>query len=207
MTGVQRESSGTLWLDSLDEYRTDGEPSDKVYGLANAIATATVPRWRLSCRSEDWRKGADIAAVQDTTAGAPIVVVQLLPLNRIEGAAVLVALGEDAPDTFLTKAEALGATGFIESPLSLKLLHKAVAGADKWRPHATSYSRPLSAASLTSVTASTNGPREAPLTTSSQPPLRPAWFSSLPAPAPFGDQTMNRQRRLATRALTRPLTT
>jgi hypothetical protein len=33
---------------------------------------------------------------------------------------------------FLTKAEALGAAGFIESPLSLKLLRKAVPGGDDW---------------------------------------------------------------------------
>src|SRR6516162_1235069 len=47
-------------------------------------------------------------------------------------AAVLAALGEDAPDAFLTKAEALGAAGFIESPLSLKLLRKALVGGDDW---------------------------------------------------------------------------
>jgi hypothetical protein len=60
------------------------------------------------------------------------VVAQLLPLDRIEATAVLVALGEDAPDAFLTKAAALGAAGFIESPLSLKLLRKAVVGGDDW---------------------------------------------------------------------------
>jgi hypothetical protein len=132
ITGAQPESAVTLWLDALDEYRAEGEPSDKIYGLAHAIAIAKVPRWRLSCRSEDWRKGADVAPIQDTTAGAPIVVAQLLPLDRIEAIAVLAALGEDAPDAFLTKAEALGAAGFIESPLSLKLLRKAVAGGDDW---------------------------------------------------------------------------
>jgi hypothetical protein len=133
ITGAQPESDVTLWLDALDEYRTEGESSDKVYRLAHAIATAKVPRWRLSCRSEDWRKGADVAPIQDTTADAPIVVAQLLPLDRIEAAAVLAALGEDAPDAFLTKAEALGAAGFIESPLSLKLLRKALVGVgDDW---------------------------------------------------------------------------
>jgi hypothetical protein len=132
ITGARPDSDVTLWLDALDEYRTEGESSDKVYRLAHAIAAAKVPRWRLSCRSEDWRKSADIAAVHDTTAGAPIVVAQLLPLDRAEATAVLAALGEDAPDAFLTKAEALGAAGFIESPLSLNLLHKAVAGGDNW---------------------------------------------------------------------------
>jgi len=132
VTGAHPESDVPLFLDALDEYRTDGQPSDKVYGLANAIAAAKVPCWRLSCRSEDWRKGADIAPLQDTTAGAPIVAAQLLPLDHFESMAVLAALGDDAPDGFLEKAAALGANGFIENPLSLKLLHKAVAGGGDW---------------------------------------------------------------------------
>jgi hypothetical protein len=73
MTGVHPGSEGTLFLDALDEYRTEGQSSDKVHGLANAIAAAKVPRWRLSCRSEDWRKDADVIPIQRTTAGAPIV--------------------------------------------------------------------------------------------------------------------------------------
>jgi hypothetical protein len=132
MTGAHPDSDVALFLDALDEYRTDGQPSDKVFGLANAIARAKVPCWRLSCRSEDWRKDADIAPLKDTTAGAPIVAAQLLPLDHLEAMAVLVALGEGVPDGFLAKAAALGANGFIENPLSLKLLHKAVAGGGDW---------------------------------------------------------------------------
>src|SRR5437762_998018 len=78
------------------------------------------------------RRSAGVAPIHDTTAGAPIAVAQLLPLDRIEATADLAALWEDAPDAFLTKAEALGAAGFVESPLSLKLLRKAVAGGDDW---------------------------------------------------------------------------
>jgi hypothetical protein len=44
MTGAHPESDFPLFLDALDEYRTDGQPADKVYGLANAIAAAKVPR-------------------------------------------------------------------------------------------------------------------------------------------------------------------
>lgn len=50
MTGGHPELDVPLYLDALDEYRTDGQPSDKVYGLANAITAAKVHRWRLSCR-------------------------------------------------------------------------------------------------------------------------------------------------------------
>lgn len=132
VTGAHPEPDATLFLDALDEYRTDGQPADKVYNLADAIAEANVLRWRLSCRSEDWRKEADIAPIQRTTAGAAIVVAQILPLDNIEAAAVLATLGEDDPEAFLAKAETLGAGGFVESPLSLKLLHKAVADGGTW---------------------------------------------------------------------------
>jgi hypothetical protein len=132
MTEGQPVASTSLFLDALDEYRTDGPTSDKAYQLANAITAAKVSRWRLSCRSEDWRKGADIAAIQRTTAGVPIVVAQLRPLDYEEAIGVLSALKEPDAPAFLSKARALGATGFIESPLSLRLLHTAVSGGGAW---------------------------------------------------------------------------
>jgi hypothetical protein len=132
MTGGQANSGATLFLDALDEYRTDGQPSDKVHSLAHAITAVNTARWRLSCRSEDWRKGADMAPIRETTAGAPIVVAQLLPLDRAEAPAVLIALGEETPDAFLAKATEVGAAGFLENPLSLKLLYKAVARDETW---------------------------------------------------------------------------
>lgn len=132
MTGTRPATGATLFIDALDEYRTEGQPSDKIHGLAQAIVAVKVPRWRLSCRSEDWRKDADIAPIQRTTAGAPILVAQLLPLDDSEAAAVLVSLGEAEPHRFLSKAKTLGASGFIQSPLSLKLLHKAVANGGAW---------------------------------------------------------------------------
>jgi hypothetical protein len=132
VTGAFLASDQTLWLDALDEYRIDGQPSDKVYGLANAINLVKARRWRISCRSEDWRKAADMAPLRDTTRGEPIVVAQFAPLNHIEASAILVALGEDAPEDFLAKASSLGATGFVENPLSLKLLHKALIDGGEW---------------------------------------------------------------------------
>jgi hypothetical protein len=69
MTGTKARPDATLFLDALDEYRTDGGAEDKVHTLANAIAICNPPRWRLTCRSEDWRKAADVAPISKTTAG------------------------------------------------------------------------------------------------------------------------------------------
>lgn len=125
-------SGETLFVDALDEYRVDGQHLDKAYNLAAAISASGATRWRLSCRSEDWRSAADMAAIKQTTAGAPVVVAQLLPLERDEAEAVLYSLREPDPAAFLAKATSLGATAFARSPLSLKLLHKAVAANGEW---------------------------------------------------------------------------
>src|SRR5882672_10083175 len=84
MTGTKVQPGAALCLDALDEYRTDGATEDKVHSLANAIAKCDPPRWRLTCRSEDWRKAADIVPISTTTAGRSITVAQLLPLDLDE---------------------------------------------------------------------------------------------------------------------------
>lgn len=121
-----------LFLDALDEYRSDGQAADKAYSLANAIKAAGAQSWWLSCRAEDWRKEADIQVIRNTTNGGPIVVAQLLPLSDWEAAEILRALGESEPETFLDKAEALGADAFTHNPLSLRLLRAAVEADGDW---------------------------------------------------------------------------
>jgi hypothetical protein len=132
MTGTAVQPDVTLFLDALDEYRTNGGAEDKVHTLANAIASCNPPSWRLTCRSEDWRKAADIAPISKTTAGRSITVAQLLPLDSDEASAILTVLGEVDPAHFLKTAESFGATGFIENPLALKLLQSAVADGGTW---------------------------------------------------------------------------
>lgn len=132
VTGARIVPGATLFLDGLDEYRIAGDPADKIYQLANAIDAASPSRWRLSCRSEDWRKEADFEPLLRTTGGTSIVVAQLLPLDHREAAEILGSLKEPDPDGFLAQAVSLGAVGFTENPLSIQLLHKAVADGGTW---------------------------------------------------------------------------
>lgn len=117
-----------LFLDGLDEYRADGAEGEKIYKLAAAIATARPNKWRLSCRSEDWRKAADLEAF---SVDAPKVA-HLLPLDEEESAQILASLREADPAAFLERARQLGAHGFLDNPLSLKLLHTAVGNGGAW---------------------------------------------------------------------------
>lgn len=132
MTDIAPEAGGPLFIDALDEYRIDGSPRDKVHGLGRVMREAKAPRWRLTCRAEDWRKDADLAAIGNSTGGQAIVVAQLLPLSYEEAVDVLKSLGAADPDGFLAKAHALGAQSLLESPLSLKLLFKAVSNGETW---------------------------------------------------------------------------
>lgn len=132
MTDIEPLSSAPLFIDALDEYRIDGGPIDKAHGLGRAMRQAQVSRWRLTCRAEDWRKSADLAAISSSAGGRSIVVAQLLPLSYAESAEVLNSLGATNPDGFLKKAYGLGAQSLLESPLSLKLLYAAVSHGGTW---------------------------------------------------------------------------
>lgn len=132
MTGGKVDPGTPLFLDALDEYRIDGACLDKVHGLGQAMQEAKPIRWRLTCRAEDWRSSADLEAIRGTTSGKEIVVAQLLPLSYDESIRVLESLGESDPNRFMEKAHALGAKALLESPLSLKLLLKAVSGSASW---------------------------------------------------------------------------
>lgn len=129
MNGSSLAGHSTAYLDALDEYRTSGDRKDKVYQLASAIGAVPGLRWRLTCRAEDWRNAADLAAVQRVSQGAEIVVAHLLPLDEEEAAAVLLALGETDPSEFIRQARLRAAEAFLESPLSLKLLRSALESA------------------------------------------------------------------------------
>ena len=123
--------STILFIDALDEFRSDGS-SDKIHDLADAIEKAGSERWWLTCRAEDWRKLGDLAILDEVVAGRPIIVVRLQPLDPQEQAAVLAAMGEADPAAFLEKARRLGAEGLCGSPLSLKLLQRAVLKGGAW---------------------------------------------------------------------------
>ena len=120
-----------LFLDALDEFRSDGS-NDKIHDLAAAIEKAGSDRWWLTCRAEDWRKLGDLVVLEEITGGRPITVAQLQPLNPHEQLAVLTALQEPDPEAFLDNARRLGAVGLLGSPLSLRLLHRAVAKGGAW---------------------------------------------------------------------------
>ncbi len=132
MNDVDLEEGSTAYLDALDEYRSGENSKDKLAQLANAIAKSNVSRWRLTCRAEDWRAIADMNAMRRAANNQRITVAHLLPLDDEEAQQVLSGLGEVNPQRFTREAHARGAGAFLDSPLSLRLLHSAVLSDGIW---------------------------------------------------------------------------
>lgn len=132
MNGAPLPIGETIYLDALDEYRTGENGKDKLLQLANTLSANKNRRWRLACRAEDWREAADLGAMRRAANNGPITVARLLPLNQGEARAVLTALGVADPGSFVVEARNRGAEAFLESPLSLRLLHSVVAAEDLW---------------------------------------------------------------------------
>lgn len=132
MSGVSLSGSTTGYFDALDEYRTGEGGKDKLLQLGLVISNNKLGRWRLTCRAEDWRAAADLAAMRRAANNEPITVAHLLPLNEEEAQLVLEGLGETDPGKFVFEARSRGAGPFLESPLSLKLLHSALLSDGIW---------------------------------------------------------------------------
>ncbi|MDK2757411.1 MAG: hypothetical protein KYX66_11790 [Blastomonas fulva] len=127
--GVVPLAGTALYLDGLDEYRADGNEADKMWQVAKLLRDLAPPRWRLTCRAEDWRSDADRKVLAN--AGA-VTVAQLLALSLEESAEVLSRLGELDPAAFIADARRVGAGGLLESPLSLRLLRAAISNKGAW---------------------------------------------------------------------------
>ncbi|KZL00517.1 MULTISPECIES: hypothetical protein [unclassified Pseudovibrio] len=132
MNGADLKPSQTVFIDALDEYRSDGQVKDKIDKLSNALSQQGIQKWRLSCRAEDWRSLADLNAVKRAAGGQDIVVAQLLPLNEAQIQEILSVRGERDPEGFINEAHRLGASAFLQSPLSLTLLHTVVTANNTW---------------------------------------------------------------------------
>lgn len=132
MNGTPLPDFRTLYLDALDEYRSGENSTAKLLQLANAIADKNVTRWRLTCRAEDWRGASDLKAMRRAAGNGKIVVAHLQPLDEVDAHQVLRALGANDPTDFCAQARSRGGAAFLESPLSLRLLHTVVVSGGVW---------------------------------------------------------------------------
>ncbi|MGV0909578.1 NACHT domain-containing protein [Martelella sp. FOR1707] len=132
LNGLAKQGHSTFYLDALDEYRSDGSGKDKILKLSAEISKRNITRWRLTCRSEDWRENSDVMAMRHAANNQSIVEAHLLPLSDDEAITLLKSFGQSQPSQFLDQAYTRGADAFLRNPLSLRLLHSVVTKAEDW---------------------------------------------------------------------------
>ena len=120
----QVPTSGTLFLDALDEYRTIVTGQDTSAEVAKTLCSLGKPKFRLSCRAADWYGALDQEVLRAASASGRVVVLELCPLTRDE---ILDAVQEIIrnPDDFLNEAEAAGLGKLLDNPQTLELVARA----------------------------------------------------------------------------------
>ena len=125
----------TLFIDGLDEQRAAGsdprEPLDEVLGRIERLSQ---PRFRLSCREESWLGRSDLRELSSVTNGGEVHLLRLDPLSRDSAREILVSLEIEEPNVFLSNASDSGLDAFLQNPLLLEVLAKAVTpeSAEPW---------------------------------------------------------------------------
>ncbi|TYZ56038.1 hypothetical protein C2I33_04250 [Ralstonia solanacearum] len=130
--GATATLGATLYLDGLDEYRSDrAQAADKAEILATRLVERGAPGWWLTCRAEDWDE-TDRRALLRAAAGAGIVVARLEPLDESEVKQILASLAGAEGEAAIAQAGNLVGRAFLQNPLSLVLLLKAVQAEQGW---------------------------------------------------------------------------
>ena len=125
----------TLFIDGLDEVRAGSpDPRTPFDAIRTRLDQLGQPRFRLSCRSADWRSENDYRHLASVTPqDSQVTVLQLDPLTDSDVARIIDARS-DIPDAeeFINQAQDNGVHGFLENPLSLDLLARVVAHEGSW---------------------------------------------------------------------------
>lgn len=130
--GASATPGAPLFLDGLDEYRSDrAQVADKAEILATRLSERGAPGWWLTCRAQDWDE-ADRRALLRGTGEEDIVVARLEPLDESEVTQMLASLAGPAGEAALAQAGQLAGRAFLQNPLSLVLLLKAVQEEGGW---------------------------------------------------------------------------
>ncbi len=115
------EGQNTLWLDGLDEQRARARGQPVLEQIVGRLDELGCPKVRLSCRTLDWHGGSDMSELRDIAGGEPIHVLNLLPLDR-EDIAALLRSKDIEPDAFIHGAQDHGLESMLPNPLTLDLL-------------------------------------------------------------------------------------
>ena len=125
----------TLFIYGLDEQRAGGgDPREPLDAVLRRLEQLGQPRFRISCREESWLGGSDLRELSSLASAGDVHLLRLDPLTRDGACEILASLGIEAPDDFLWNASDRGLDAFLQNPLLLEVLAKAVTpeSAEPW---------------------------------------------------------------------------
>jgi len=125
----------TLFIDGLDEQRTGGgDPCEPLDEILRRIERLGQPRFRLSCREESWLGRNDLRELSSVASAGDVHLLRLDPLSTVGAREILASLKIGEPGDFLWNASDRGLDAFLENPLLLEMLAKAVTpeSAEPW---------------------------------------------------------------------------
>lgn len=128
---LKRFQDKTLFLDALDEMRSRSEDGMTVIDRVQArLDELDRPRFRLSCRAQDWYGDSDINSLATVAPDRKLVVLKIEPLGITEIKKIVSAIGAD-PQGFIEEAKNKGVYSLLDNPLTLKMILKVV-GQGQW---------------------------------------------------------------------------
>lgn len=120
----------TLFIDGLDEMRTDGgdgrTPLDHIRKHLERLGR---PRFRLSCREADWLGASDSEALKHVSQDGEIIALHLDPLSDADITEILKHKSEGIDHaSFMRQAREHGLDELLRNPQTLNLMVDAVGG-------------------------------------------------------------------------------
>ena len=125
----------TLFIDGLDEQRAGGgDPREPLDKILRRIERLGQPRFRISCREESWLGRSDLRELSSLASAGEVHLLRLDPLSRDGTREILVSLEIEEPNNFLWNASERGLDAFLQNPLLLEVLARAVTpeSAEPW---------------------------------------------------------------------------
>ncbi len=120
-----------LFIDGLDEVRSGAEPyAHPLDEIRQRLQRLHSPRFRLSCRSMDWRGDPDLKHLQTVAEGA----VHVLCLEPLQEADIETIVASRIPDpaTFIHRARQEHIYPLLQNPQFLELFLQAVSWQEDW---------------------------------------------------------------------------
>ena len=131
----ERWDGKTLFIDALDETRAGLRNGQTVLGtIRSKLSGLGVPRFRLSCREQDWLGSSDREALEYLLRG--LGALRIFRLTELSDDNIQTLLrdehGVPNPRQFVLEAERLGLAPLLRNPQMLRVLANAVGNGNQW---------------------------------------------------------------------------